>query len=140
MREYETVLIAQPNTTEAAQTQLNEKISALVQKLGGRMFFARNMGKRSLGYPVKKQTKGIYYCLDYAAQGEAVQEIERILKYEENVLRFMTVVKNEDVDVEARAAEVVARGEDVAKPAEEVAEVVTGEAPEADVEDPEPDR
>lgn len=140
MREYETVLIAEPNSSEAAQTQLNEKVSALIQKLGGRVFFARNMGKRSLGYPIKKQTKGVYYCLDYAAQGDAVREVERLLKYEESVLRFMTVVKNDDVDVEARAAEVVARGEDAAKPAEDVAEIVTGTVAEADIEDSESDQ
>lgn len=111
MREYETVFITQPNISETQLKQVNERLGALVEKNQGRLFYARNMGKRTLAYPIEKQTKGIYTCLDYAAQGGAVGEIEHSLKLDENVLRFLTVVKAEEVDIEARAQEIEAKGE-----------------------------
>lgn len=112
MREYETVYIAKPDLTEAQIARLNERARTLVEKHEGRLFYARNMGKRRLGYSIAKQTKGIYYCLDYAAQPNAISELERSFRLNEDVIRFLTVVKNEDVDVEARAQEIAARGED----------------------------
>lgn len=114
MREYETVFVTQPNLAESQQKQLVERLTAMVEKHEGRVFFARDMGKKNLAYEVKKHTKGTYTCLDYAAKGAAVSELERNMRLDENVLRFLTVVKNEDIDVEARAAEIAARGEDLA--------------------------
>jgi small subunit ribosomal protein S6 len=95
------------------------------------------MGKRTLAYPISKQTKGLYTCLDYAANGPAVSEIERNLRLDENVLRYLTVVKAEEIDVEARAAEVVARGEDVSTtPEQTIDEInVRDETSEASVAD-----
>jgi len=111
MREYETVYIMQPQLTEAQVNQLNTKVQGFVEKHGGRLFYARSMGKRNLAYRIKKQTKGIYFCLDYAAGGGCVNEIEHNLMLDENVLRFLTTVRAEKIDVDARAAEIEARGE-----------------------------
>jgi small subunit ribosomal protein S6 len=119
MREYETVFITQPNITDADKAKIHDRVSALIERNRGRLFFARNMGKRALAYRIEKQTKGIYTCLDYAAEGTAVRELEHELKLDENVLRFLTIVKNESVDVEARAAEIIARGEDQQLPVED---------------------
>ncbi len=118
MREYETVVITKADLPESRITQTGEKIKTIIEKHDGRLFYARSMGRRALAYPIKKQSKGVYTCLDYAAQGTAVSELERMLRIDDTVLRFLTVVKNEEVDVEARAAEVVARGEDVSQQAE----------------------
>ncbi|MBN1283254.1 MAG: 30S ribosomal protein S6 [Proteobacteria bacterium] len=121
MREYETVVITRADLPESDQKQIHDRCKTFVEKREGRLFYARNMGKRNLAYPIKKQQKGLYTCYDYAAGGSTVSEIERSLRLDDNVLRFLTVVRKEDVDVEARAAEIVARGEDVAAPVEEAA-------------------
>jgi small subunit ribosomal protein S6 len=119
MREYETVVITKPDLPESQQRQINDRLKTLIEKHQGRLFFARNMGRRSLAYSIKKCTKGVYTCFDYAAVGTAVSELERSMRLDEDVLRFLTVVRHEEIDVEARAAEIVARGEDVAQiPAE----------------------
>ncbi len=111
MREYETVYIAQPQVTDAQAGQINAKIKVIIEKHDGRLFYARSMGKRNLAYRIKKQTKGLYCCLDYTAGGKCISELERSLMLDENVLRFLTTIKAEKVDVEARAAEIEARGE-----------------------------
>ncbi|MBT3181628.1 MAG: 30S ribosomal protein S6, partial [Deltaproteobacteria bacterium] len=122
MREYETVLITQPNITDADQTKINDKIASLIEKHNGKLFFAKSLGKKSMTYAIKKQTKGYYTCIDFTAEGNVVNEMEKGLRIDENVLRFLTVVKNENVDIEARLAEIVARGEDA--PVEEMTAAV----------------
>ena len=112
MREYECVYIANPELTDSQVTELNDRTKAIVEKNEGHFFYARSMGKRRLAYPINKQSKGIYYCVDFAAGGNTVAEIERMYRLNENVMRFLTVVKSEKVDVEARRAEIAARGED----------------------------
>jgi small subunit ribosomal protein S6 len=120
VKEYETVYITQPDLTDKQIGQLNDRVKSIVEKNNGTLFFARSMGTKKLAYPIAKRTKGIYYCLDYAAEGSAVQEIERAFRLNEDVIRFLTVEKAKKVDVEARRAEIAARGED--KPAEPRAE------------------
>jgi small subunit ribosomal protein S6 len=125
MREYETVVITKPDLAETQFNQTGDKIKAIIEKRDGHLFFARDMGRKSLSYPIRKNTKGVYTCFDYAAAGQTVSEIERALRIDDGVLRFLTVVKREDVDVEARAAEIVARGEDVSQQAEAEVKVET---------------
>lgn len=135
MREYETVIITKPDLPETEFNQTGDKIKAIIEKHDGRFFYARSMGRKSLAYPIRKQTKGVYTCLDYAAVGPTVSELERMLRIDDSVLRFLTVLKNEDVDVEARAAEIVARGEDRAPSVEEESrETRTGTRTETKVE------
>lgn len=133
MREYETVFITQPNLSDAQHKQIVEKMKGLIERHEGRVFFARNMGKKNLSYPIAKQKKGDYTCLDYAAKGSAVGDLEHNMRLDENVLRFLTVVKAEEIDVEARAAEIAARGEDAERlPVEGVAaRPVEGDADES---------
>jgi small subunit ribosomal protein S6 len=121
VKEYETVYITQPDLTDSQIGQLNDRVKSIVEKNKGAIFFARSMGTKKLAYPIAKKTKGIYYCLDYAADGDTVREIERAFRLNEDVVRFLTVVKSEKVDIEARRAEIAARGED--RPAEAKVEV-----------------
>lgn len=136
MREYETVFICNPNLPDSQHKQLVDRFTSVVERHSGRLFYARNMGKRALAYPISKQTKGLYTCLDYAAEGQVVGEIERGMRLDENVLRFLTVVKNEAVDIEARAAEIIAKGEDAAAPStDEVTEEIVARAKASEADD-----
>ena len=116
MKEYETVYITQPDLNEKQIGELNDRVKSIVEKNKGTLFFARSMGTKKLAYTIGKRNKGIYYCLDYAAEGPTVHEIERAFRLNEDVIRFLTVEKAEKVDIEARRAEIAARGED--KPVE----------------------
>lgn len=133
MREYETVFITQPNLSDSDLSQIKARLTSLIERRNGRVFFARNMGRRGLAYPIHRQTKGVYTCLDYAAGGGVIPELERGLKLDENVLRFLTIVKQEEVDVEARAAEAVARGEDAPQGESNAERAVSGRGDQFDV-------
>ncbi len=115
MREYELVYITQPQFSQTQLDQLNNRLKTLIEKDKGHLFYARSLGQKKLAYRINKQSKGTYYSLCYAANGVCNTEIERLLRFDENVLRFLTVLKNEKVDVQARAAEIEARGESAAE-------------------------
>lgn len=135
MKEYETVYITQPDLTDKQIGQLNDRVKSIVEKNNGTLFFARSMGTKKLAYPIAKRTKGIYYCLDYAAEGPAVQEMERMFRLNEDVIRFLTVEKAKKVDVEARRAEIAARGEDKPVETRVEAEVKVEEEVEIEIEE-----
>ena len=63
----------------------------------------QDLGKRKLAYEIAKFQKGHYYVLSFLDDGQVVGELERNLRIEESVLRFMTIrVEDEVIDVEAR--------------------------------------
>jgi small subunit ribosomal protein S6 len=60
-------------------------------------------GKRKLAYEVERFQKGHYFVLSFLDEGKTVPELERLLRLEESVLRFLTVLVDEQVkDIEAR--------------------------------------
>ena len=65
----------------------------------------RSWGKRTLSYPMGKEKEGIYIHIDYAGRPQVVGEVEKVLRYDERVIRFMTTVVNKDVNVAKRAEE-----------------------------------
>ena len=111
MREYETMYILHPSLSEADQKKIGDKCEAIITRHEGKTFRNLPMGKRTLAYAIKKQTRGTYFCLDYTAKGGVVNEIEQQFKLDENVLRFLTTVRQKEVDVEARLLEIATQKE-----------------------------
>jgi small subunit ribosomal protein S6 len=56
-------------------------------------------GSRKLAYEIKKQKKGTYVLVDFAGQTSIVAELERMLKIDDNILKFLTVMKEDDVNL-----------------------------------------
>ena len=115
MREYETVCILQPNLSEADQEVFKTKVGEIIKKSDGTMFSDKSLGRRTLAYAIEKHNKGIYFCLDYTAKGNVVHELEHKMKLDENVLRFLTIIRQEEVDVEARLLEISVAKEKIEK-------------------------
>lgn len=105
MREYETTYVLNPAASDAMVKASLDKIGAVIGRHKGSIIRSQNLGKKTLAYRIKKQTKGVYLYLDYCADNEAVSEIEHLLRLDEQVIRYLTVKLNDDVDVEGRKAE-----------------------------------
>ena len=106
MREYETGFIVQPEISDEACAELCARLDGILEKRGARRVMLDDWGKRKLAYEIAKFQKGHYFFLHYLDDGKAVGEVERALRLEESVLRFLTVRAEENVaDVEARLAE-----------------------------------
>lgn len=106
MREYETTFIVQPEISDEGREALCQKLDASLEKQGSVRLMVDDVGKRKLAYEIQKFQKGHYLTLTYLDDGRAVKEIERLLRLEESVLRFLTVqVCAEVIDIEARKTE-----------------------------------
>jgi small subunit ribosomal protein S6 len=105
VREYETTFIVQPEISDEGREAMLQKLDALIEKQGAVRLAVDDVGKRKLAYEIQKFQKGHYYTLQYLDRGPAVKELERTLRLEESVLRFLTVMVNEEVtDIEGRKA------------------------------------
>lgn len=106
MREFETCFIVQPEISDEACTELCTRLDGILEKSGARRVWLDDWGKRKLAYEIQHFQKGHYFVLYYLDDGKVVGEIERTLRLEESVLRFLTARAEEEVtDVEARLAE-----------------------------------
>ena len=115
-RHYETVCIVRADLGEEAVKTAVDKTSDAVAKGGGTVARLDDWGRRKLAFPIRKKHEGHYFVLTYTSEPQVSKEVERILKFNENVLRYQTVVLKELP---------------AAKPAEESTEETAGEAEKA---------
>jgi len=88
---YETLLVVKPTLSdEEIQAQIS-KTEEVIKKESGDILVRDDMGMRRLAYPIQKQERGYYSIIYYKAPATAIAEIERQLRYNEEILRFMTV-------------------------------------------------
>ncbi len=137
MRRYETVVIAQANLPEDDLTGLIDRYSSIITDRKGAVVKVDRWGVRKLAYDIKKQTRGTYVLYDFAATSDAVAEMERNLKIDENVLKFMTIMTDPETSPEKIMKEIaaLAKKEEVGEKAEASAEPTSetsGSAPSAE--------
>ena len=88
---YESVFIARPDISAAQVEALTETFRSIVGETGGNVTKTEYWGLRNLTYRIKKNRKGHYVLLNINAPAKAVAELERQLKINEDVLRYLTV-------------------------------------------------
>ncbi len=98
MNHYETIYIADPTLDDDSLKEIIDKFSDLIKKLKGFIVKVDEWGKRKLAYEVKRFDKGYYVVLDFYALPETVTELERNLKLDDQILKYITVKIDENVD------------------------------------------
>jgi len=121
LRRYESILIAHVDLSEDELSSLIARYSAIITGQKGILVKVERWGKRRLAYAIKKQARGFYILIDYAGESAAVNELERNLKINDKILKFMTVLKEEAVDPAALEREIA----EAAQKAEKKEEAVT---------------
>ena len=139
---YETLFVVKPTLTDEEIAAQVAKVKTTLENEGAELLATNDMGMRKLAYPVAKNERGYYTVLLYKAEGTIITELERTLKINEEVIKFLTVkyVKNKEItqfDKLVAAANKSAEAPEVTETEEApVAEEVvaeTTEAPEAEV-------
>ncbi len=106
MREYETTFIVQPEISSEGIEAICGRLDGILESQGAGRLLYDDLGRRRLAYEIRKFQKGHYLTLMYLDDGKVVPEIERALRLDDSVLRFLTVlVKQQVPDIEARKAE-----------------------------------
>jgi len=88
---YEHVFLARQDLAQAQVDALAEMATKIVQDGQGRVVKNENWGLRSLAYRIAKNRKAHYVMLEIDAPTGVVAELERQLKINEDVIRYMTV-------------------------------------------------
>jgi small subunit ribosomal protein S6 len=105
-REFETTIIIKPDIQKEGIADFVGRLQKLYTRNGGRMQKIDNWGLRTLAYPIEGYKKGVYLYLRFLGGSDMVKEFERNLRIWDEVVRYLTVVVDSDVDPEARPSDI----------------------------------
>lgn len=111
LRRYELVYIVQPEATDEERSKIEERVVHICEKMHAHVLKKEDWGKRKLAYEIKKCSKGYYVYFVLAAKSAVPAEIERQLRQVDAVLRYLTIVLDRDISLEAAKAEIAAEEE-----------------------------
>ena len=91
MTKYESVLIARQDLGSSQVNNIVSDMSKVIADQGGEVVRVDNWGLKNLAYRIKKNRKGHYVLLNISAPAQAIAEYERLLRVNEDIIRYMTV-------------------------------------------------
>lgn len=100
-KEYETIYILRSDVDAETAERVQARVADAVDREQGKLVKVESWGRRKLAYPVGKHRRGVYVYFKYVGGGGMVAEVERNLKLQDAVVKFMTVQSGADVDMSA---------------------------------------
>ena len=91
MTTYEILLMLDPEGAEAHQDELIARVRELVEKSGGTWRSHDAWGRRRLAYEIAKKPEAVYHLVVFQSSAETLDEISRVLKIDDAVMRHMAV-------------------------------------------------
>ena len=95
MTEYEILLLLDPDLPEEKQGEVVERVRALIEQGGGTVDRHDAWGRRKLAYPIQKKEEGVYHLVSFTSEAETLDELSRVLKIDDDVLRHMATRRPE---------------------------------------------
>jgi small subunit ribosomal protein S6 len=92
---YETVFIARQDLSDAQVKAITESCEKIIKDAKGKVVKTENWGLRTLAYKINKNKKGHYVLIESDVAAPAVIEMERTLRLNEEVVRYMTIKLDE---------------------------------------------
>lgn len=129
MKRYETIVIIDPDLSKEAEAPLLERVNDLIPQYNGVLIEMDDWGTKKLAYDIRKKNRGHYVRIDFCGDGSLVQEMERFFRIDDKIMKFMTVLLEEDANLDAIRAELA---EKAARKEQAAAAENKEEAPESD--------
>ena len=89
--DYEILLMLDPELPEERQTEIVTRAREAIEKDGGKFEAHEPWGRRRLAYEIDHKTDGAYHLLTFAAEPATLEEISRVLKITDGVMRHLAV-------------------------------------------------
>jgi small subunit ribosomal protein S6 len=89
--DYEVLLMLDPEAPDERQQEIVSRTRELIERQGGRFETHDVWGRRRLAYEIDHKADGSYHLLTFAAEPETLDEISRILKITDGVIRHLAV-------------------------------------------------
>ena len=115
MRRYETIFIIRPDLGEPQIKDIIKRFEGIATSGAGEIIETEEWGFRELAYHIKGERRGYYVRLDYAAETAAMNEVERNLKLQDTVLRYLSVLVESETDVAKAREEIETRKRRIAE-------------------------
>jgi len=87
--DYEILLMLDPDLADERQEEIVKRVRDLVEKGGGTWAGQDPWGRRKLAYEIDERSDGVYHLLSFSAEGETLDEISRVLKIDDSVMRHL---------------------------------------------------
>lgn len=94
LRKYESMLVMVPTLSEENVTSELEKVQKFIKEHDGEILNLDNWGKRNLAYEINDLREGYFSVLYFNLNPEQINEYERIIKLNENIIRYNILVKS----------------------------------------------
>ncbi len=91
MTNYEAMFILRPDLEEEKVAEIMDRFRALVENRGGEVIRLEKWGKRRLAYEIQHLREGLYIILRFKGNTEIVQELDRVFKISDEIIRHMIV-------------------------------------------------
>jgi len=88
---YECTLIIDGGLQDEAIAAAMAMVQRVITEKGGSISSVLDIGRRKTAYPIKKKTIGYYAHIEFTAATAVIAEIEKVLRYEEDLLRYLII-------------------------------------------------
>lgn len=96
MTKYEVMFIVKATLDEKALSNITKDVQGLISNNNGKVIEFKDMGRKKLAYPINKEVSGFYYLMNIEANNETIQEFDRKLRINENILRHLILKKESE--------------------------------------------
>ena len=122
MPPYEILLMLDPELPDERQSEIVTRTRELIERSGGTWEAHDVWGRRKLAYEIQHKTDGAYHLLTFSAEPETLDEVSRVLKITDGVMRHLAVRRSERRPVGTVASPVADRQDEADSPAPVAAE------------------
>ena len=91
MRNYQLVLVLKTSLTDANKKKVLENVKSLLK--GAKFDKEEDLGEKNLSYPIKRETKGLYYNYLFEAENDIAKDLDKRITANEDILRHLLLRK-----------------------------------------------
>ncbi len=92
---YESMFLVNQDLPEEEADGINKKVLDYIEQSGGNITSSEKMGKKPLAYPINKREAAYYYLNFFSLDVDKLDGLEKIYRYDENVVRFLTTADSQ---------------------------------------------
>lgn len=96
MTKYEIMFIVKATLEETALNNITKEVQKLITDNKSKVIEFKDMGRKKLAYPINKEISGFYYLMNVEANKETIEEFDRKLRINENILRHLILNKESE--------------------------------------------
>ncbi len=91
---YESMFLINQDLSQEEADAINQIVLDYIKDNGGEVTSSESMGKKQLAYPIKKRESAYYYLNYFSLEVDKLDGLEKLYRYNENVIRFLTTVRD----------------------------------------------